>query len=96
MIAELREQLAAAVQERDGWHCDASSHLAELCDKQAEVNALEARVQVMENASEWLWICLANVSSGNWELQPLTWQEAVKKARDAYFATISPPPEVQP
>ncbi len=43
-VESLREELAQMKQERDGWHRDATSHLMALCEKQAEVNALEAKI----------------------------------------------------
>jgi len=43
-IAALELQLTAAIKDRDAWNGDASSHLHALCEKQAEVNALEQQL----------------------------------------------------
>lgn len=37
------------------------------------------------DAAEMLWVCLANVSGGDWSKQSQEWQEAAKKWRDNYF-----------
>ena len=54
-LTACRARADHAEQERDAWHRDASSHLAALCEKQAEVNALQARVQGLEwSKARWL------------------------------------------
>ena len=40
------------------------------------------------DAAEMLWICLANVSGGDWTKQSEEWQTAVKRWRDNYFNVI--------
>lgn len=50
--AALREELTQVKEERDSWHKDASSHLMALCEKQAEVNTLEARLAELEGQLE--------------------------------------------
>ena len=37
------------------------------------------------DAAEMLWVCLANVSGGDWSKQTPEWQKAAKKWRDNYF-----------
>ena len=42
----------------------------------------------MKDAAEMLWVCLANVSGGNWDEQSDEWQEAAVRWRDYYFAAV--------
>jgi len=42
----------------------------------------------LADAAEMLWVCLANVSGGDWEKQTPEWREAAEKWRDNYYRAI--------
>jgi len=44
--------------------------------------------KTLQDAAEYLWCVLANVSEGDWTKQPKGLQEAAAKARDDYFKAI--------
>ena len=46
------------------------------------------RVKEFADATEMLWVVLANVSGSDWALQTKEWQEAAAKWRDNYFNTL--------
>lgn len=47
-VNDLTQQLAAMTAECASWHADATSHLAALCEKQAEVNGLEQQLAALQ------------------------------------------------
>lgn len=42
------------------------------------------------DAAEMLWVCLANVSGGDWSNQSEEWQKVVIRWRDNYFKVAYP------
>ncbi len=40
------------------------------------------------DATEMLWVVLANVSGGDWSLQSKNWQYSAAKWRDNYFKEL--------
>lgn len=42
-----------------------------------------------DDAAEYLWGVVANVSGGDWTLQTPEWQQAAARARDAYHALFA-------
>ena len=53
-----------------------------------ELEDYKKRVREFVDAAEMLWICLANVSEGDWTKQTIAWQEAAQKWRDNYFKRL--------
>ena len=56
------------------------------------------KLEKMADAAEMLWVCLANVSEGNWGEQTKKWQKAAARWRDNYFnklreVNLTPPRE---
>lgn len=48
----------------------------------------KAKLKAVQDAGEYLWCVVANVSGGDWTKQSKGWQEAAAKARDQYFKAI--------
>lgn len=55
--------------------------------KAAQEEVVE-RHKKMDEAAEWLWGVVANVSGSDWKLQSEEWQKAATGARHAYFAAF--------
>jgi hypothetical protein len=51
--------------------------------------ASDARREIDE-AAEFMWVVLANVSEGDWTKQRNDWQEAAARARGGYLKAIGP------
>lgn len=56
----------------------------------AENERLKAEKLRVVDAAEMLWVVLANVSGGAWEMQPQEWQEAAARWRDNYVEALKP------
>ena len=49
---------------------------------------VEKKYEILKDSADMLWVCLANVSGGDWSKQNKDWQEATIKWRDNYFRSI--------
>lgn len=55
----------------------------------AFAHILQEDLEEMKSAAEYLWIVLANTSSGDWSKQSSEWQTAAARARDGFREACS-------
>ena len=56
--------------------------------KEEYIEMLEDNYKELLDAAEMLWVCLANVSEGDWTKQNEEWQKATEKWRDNYLKVV--------
>ena len=59
--------------------------MTDLTTKEEYIERIENMYKELQDAAEMLWVCLANVSEGDWTKQTIEWQEAAEKWRDNYL-----------
>jgi len=64
-------------------------HSPETCEKRV-LDPTKEELERLIEASDMLWVVLANVSGGDWKLQSEEWQEAAIRWRDNYFSSLKP------
>jgi hypothetical protein len=58
-------------------------------DRNKIVEVHEQTLEKFKDSAEMLWTTLANVSGGDWSIQPEAWQAAAQKWRDDYLKSLS-------